>query len=106
VPDFADLIRLKDKLDELGHATCGIGHGFCYSLYVRDPNGMLLEFVADPASELGLVEAAAATAHEELEKWRRRDYSRNNHQRATMNYPLPTSPLAQIRQVITGDAGR
>lgn len=103
VPDFDALARLKTKLDELSYPTCGIDHGFCYSLYVRDPNGMLVEFVGEPASELEMNEGLAASAHEELTKWNRKDYSYDSSGRVSMNYPLPTSPLADMMKVIPAD---
>lgn len=103
MPDFDDIVELKEKFDALGYENCGIDHGFCYSLYVRDPNGMLLEFVGDADNELEINEAAAAAAHEELAKWNRKDYASNNRERGTMSYPLPTSPLKDILKVIRGD---
>lgn len=105
VPDFDEIARLKAKFDELSYANCGIDHGFCYSLYVRDPNGMLLEFVGDSPNELELAEFAAASAHEELDKWYRQDYSPGVMARPAMNFPLPTSPVEDIAKVIHADHG-
>jgi len=102
VPDFDDLARLKAKLDKLGYQSCGINHGFCYSLYVRDPNGMLVEFVGDAMNELEINETAAASAHQELVKWNNKDYSPNNLERETVSYPLPTSPVEVIAKVTRG----
>jgi hypothetical protein len=62
MPEFDALVRLKSKLDGLGHASCGIDHGSCYSLYVRDPNGMLVGFVGEPVCELKMNERAAVSA--------------------------------------------
>jgi catechol 2,3-dioxygenase-like lactoylglutathione lyase family enzyme len=100
MPDFDDIAALKARLDESGHANCGIDHGFCYSLYVRDPNGMLIEFVGDAENELEMGEAAAAKAHDELAKWNRKDYTSNNPARATRNFPLLTSPAEDIAKVV------
>jgi glyoxylase I family protein len=102
VANFDDLARVKAKLDELGYPNCGINHGFCYSLYVRDPNGMMVEFVADGANELEFYEAAAASAHEALAKWDEGDYSPNNPAGETATYPLPTSPRELIAKVMHG----
>ena len=102
VPDFDDMAALKAKLDEHGYQNCGINHGFCYSLYVRDPNGMLVEFVGDAVNELEINEAAAASAHQELTKWNSKDYSPNNLARETISYPLATSPVEIISQVTRG----
>jgi hypothetical protein len=102
VPDFDDLAELKAKLDEHGYQNCGINHGFCYSLYVCDPNGMLVEFVGDAVNELEINEAAAASAHQELTKWNSKDYSPNNLARETISYPLATSPVEIISKVTRG----
>jgi glyoxylase I family protein len=100
VPDFDDIVRLKARLDEHGYRTCGMNHGFCYSLYVRDPNGMLLELVGDAPNELELNETAATGAHRELEKWNEKDYAPNNRERGKVEYPLPTSPVEDIMAVV------
>jgi glyoxylase I family protein len=100
VADFADLAAIKSTLDAEGYRNCGINHGFCYSLYVRDPNNMLLEFVADAENELELNENAAALAHDELAKWNRRDFSGGDVAPVTVEYPLPTSPAEDILKVV------
>jgi glyoxylase I family protein len=105
VPDFDEIARLKAKFDALDYPNCGINHGICYSLYVRDPNGMLIEFVADPANELEIFEAAAVKAHEELRRWNNKDYAPNVSKRDTVHYPLPTSPGEHIVKVIRGPSG-
>jgi hypothetical protein len=102
VPKFDDIARFKAKFDELDCPNCGINHGFCYSLYVRDPNGMLVELVADAPNELELNEAAAASAHEELAEWKKMNYSSKGREQVPVNYPLPTSPLKDIMTVTRG----
>ncbi|MGH6937748.1 VOC family protein [Hypericibacter sp.] len=103
VPDFDDIVTLKTRFDMLELANCGIDHGFCYSLYVRDPNGMLVEFVSDAENELEINEAAAAAAHDELAKWNSKNYAVNNLERGSQRYPLPTSPVEIILKVVRGD---
>jgi catechol 2,3-dioxygenase-like lactoylglutathione lyase family enzyme len=100
VAHFIEIAELKAKFDALRHPNCGINHGFCYSLYVRDPNGMLVEFVSEPANELEINEAAAAKAHGELAKWRRHDYGAIGGERPLVTYPLPSSPPEEIARVI------
>ncbi|HVJ41150.1 MAG TPA: VOC family protein [Dongiaceae bacterium] len=112
VRDFQDIVRAKQKFDERSYLNCGIDHGFCYSLYVRDPNGMLLELVCDSADELELTETAAAVAHEELAKWNEQGgdapgapaspQRRSTTKSATGSFSLPTSPVEDIRLVIRG----
>jgi len=104
VAKFDDIARLKAKFDALSYPNCGINHGFCYSLYVRDPNGMLVEFVGDAANELELNEAAVAAAHDELARWNRQDYSPGDAAPVIVDYPLPTSPPEDILKVIIGQS--
>ena len=97
VPDFDDLQLLKDRLEENGYATAGVDHGFCFSVYVRDPNGMALELTADPDNEIEINEDYARTAHAEYEGWmKRQDYEANNEGRNGGVYPMKTSPVEDI----------
>jgi glyoxylase I family protein len=103
VPSFDDIKALKEKLEAAGHRCAGIDHDFCYSLYVRDPNGMLMEFVADPENELEVNEGYAEAAHEELERWNRGEYAAEEKGRKTAEYPIPMSPLDEILKVLPDD---
>ena len=102
VPAFDDIVRFKAKFDALGYRNCGINHGFCYSLYVRDPNGMLVELVGDAPNELELNEAAAASAHDVLAEWTQKNYASDGTGHTPVDYPLPTSPLEDIVAVARG----
>lgn len=53
-------------------------HGYCDSLYVRDPNGLRLEFTVDRPDMPQISEKKRATAHEDLAKWLAGDHSSNN----------------------------
>ncbi|QEX18074.1 hypothetical protein FRZ44_33780 [Hypericibacter terrae] len=103
VSDFDDIATLKTRFDVPEIGNCGIDHGFCYSLYVRGSDRMLVEFASDAENELEINEAAAAAAHDELAKWSRKDYAVNNLKRGSRRFALPTSPLDEILQVIRGD---
>lgn len=61
-------------------ATYVLEHGYCRSLYVNDPNGMILEFTCDtPGAATPEVNAqVAAKAHAELRRWLAGDHSNNN----------------------------
>lgn len=104
VADFDEIARLKARFDALGYPNCGIDHRFCYSFYVRDPSGMLLEFVVDAENELELGETAVAYAHDELAKWTEKDYSRSAFMGVGVGFPLLTSPAADILRVIHDSA--
>jgi catechol 2,3-dioxygenase-like lactoylglutathione lyase family enzyme len=55
-------------------------HGYCRSLYVEDPNGMILELTADApeATKPEVVQMKKDTAHSELKRWLAGDYTSNN----------------------------
>lgn len=102
VPDCGDIVRLKALFDELGYLNCGINHGSCYSLYVRDPNDMLLELTADAANALEQRELAATSAHEVLADWIDGDHEADESDGERMAFPLSTSPREEIVKVIRG----
>lgn len=58
--------------------TYVLDHGYCRSVYVSDPNGLILEFTHDHPD----VEKIAATrlkdAHSELKRWLAGDHHSNN----------------------------
>lgn len=55
-------------------------HGYCRSLYIKDPNGMIVEFTYDSpeAVKPEAVQARRATAHRELARWLAGDRASNN----------------------------
>jgi glyoxylase I family protein len=61
-------------------ATYVLEHGYCRSVYVTDPNGMILEFTYDtPEATAAEVDAERrATAHAELARWLAGDHKNNN----------------------------
>jgi len=73
--------EIAKRLEEAAwrpEATSIHDHGYCRSLYTRDPNGMLLEFTAD-ADEVDDINATRrATARADLEAWLAGDYTTNN----------------------------
>lgn len=71
------------RLAAAGYAhprTYVLEHGYCRSLYVEDPNGMIVELTADaPAAVTAEVIAAnQAKARRELERWLAGDHTSNN----------------------------
>lgn len=53
-------------------------HGYCRSLYVRDPNGLLVELTADHADVESINATRAATARADLARWLAGDHTSNN----------------------------
>jgi glyoxylase I family protein len=72
---------IRDRLAAAGIKepdTYILNHGYCYSLYVFDPAGLLVEFTVDHADVDAINRLRLATAHEELAQWLRGDHSPNN----------------------------
>ncbi|NVJ07857.1 VOC family protein [Myxococcus sp. AM001] len=74
---------IEERLRAAGYTEPGmyvLEHGYCRSLYVKDPNGMIVEFTYDSpdAVKPELVQARRAKAHQELARWLAGDRSSNN----------------------------
>ncbi|OYQ24383.1 glyoxalase [Sandarakinorhabdus cyanobacteriorum] len=65
-------------------ATYVLEHGYCRSVYVTDPNGMILEFTYDAPEALdpALDAQRRANAHAELKRWLAGDHTNNNNFRS------------------------
>lgn len=57
-----------------------LNHGYCYSLYVFDPSGLLVEFTVDHEDVENINAMKKETAHADLEKWLAGDHTPNNEQ--------------------------
>jgi catechol 2,3-dioxygenase-like lactoylglutathione lyase family enzyme len=57
-----------------------LNHGYCYSLYVFDPAGLLVEFTVDHDDVDNINAAKKETAHADLARWLSGDHSPNNTQ--------------------------
>jgi catechol 2,3-dioxygenase-like lactoylglutathione lyase family enzyme len=53
-------------------------HGYCRSVYVTDPNGMIVEFTHDHPDVVKINRDALGKAHAELKRWLKGDYTSNN----------------------------
>lgn len=58
--------------------TYVLDHGYCRSVYVKDPNGMILEFTVDTPEALKLAEQKKASARADLANWLGGDRTPNN----------------------------
>ena len=56
-------------------------HGYCRSVYVTDPNGMIVEFTLDHPDVVKINRDARAKAHSELKRWLAGDHTSNNNYR-------------------------
>jgi catechol-2,3-dioxygenase len=53
-------------------------HGYCRSLYVADPDGMICEFTVDHPDVEKINAQKKASAHEDLKRWLAGDHHSNN----------------------------
>lgn len=58
--------------------TYVLEHGYCRSVYITDPNGMILEFTLDAPKASEINKTRRATAHEDLWRWLKGDHTSNN----------------------------
>jgi catechol 2,3-dioxygenase-like lactoylglutathione lyase family enzyme len=60
--------------------TYVLEHGYCRSLYVQDPNGMIVELTCDAPEALGakVVQARREAAHRTLAEWLAGNHTSNN----------------------------
>ena len=61
--------------------TFVLEHGYCRSLYITDPNGMILEFTVDAPGAEEINADRLQDAHSELKRWLAGDHSTNNNYR-------------------------
>ncbi|MCU1361617.1 MAG: hypothetical protein JWN99_2906 [Ilumatobacteraceae bacterium] len=72
---------VAQRLADAGYqapATFVLEHGYCSSLYVRDPNGLLVELTADHPDAAAISATRAKTAHVDLQNWLNGDHTSNN----------------------------
>jgi catechol 2,3-dioxygenase-like lactoylglutathione lyase family enzyme len=58
--------------------TYTLEHGYCRSVYVEDPNGLIVEFTCDDPKAAAGAEERKAKAHAELKRWLAGDHTTNN----------------------------
>ena len=58
--------------------TYVLEHGYCRSVYVVDPNNLVLEFTLDHPDVEKIARTRRADAHQELKRWLAGDHTSNN----------------------------
>ena len=58
--------------------TYVLEHGYCRSVYVNDPNGLILEFTLDHPKADKISRDRRADAHQELKRWLAGNHTSNN----------------------------
>jgi len=72
---------IERRLQSAGYKeprTFVLEHGYCRSVYVTDPNGMIVEFTLDHPDAARIGELRRRTAHSELKRWLAGDHRSNN----------------------------
>jgi glyoxylase I family protein len=72
---------IESRLASAGYApprTYVLEHGYCRSVYVTDPNGLILEFTRDSPRVEQINAERLATAHADLRRWIGGDHTSNN----------------------------
>ena len=72
---------IESRLAAAGYTepqTFVLEHGYCRSLYVADPNGLLLEFTRDDPRAEQIAAERLSSAHADLRRWMAGDHTSNN----------------------------
>lgn len=73
--------QIEERIRAAGYKepeTYTLEHGYCRSVYIKDPNGMILEFTYDAPSAAALEAEKRATARADLDRWLGGDHAINN----------------------------
>jgi glyoxylase I family protein len=73
--------ELKERLERAGEQYRETNHGYCKSIYVASPDGLIVEFTQDPEDVAEIDAARRADAHSELARWLAGDRRPNNELR-------------------------
>ncbi len=83
--DAATQRAVRDRLSAAGYEmpkTYDLDHGYCTSLYVTDPNGMIVELTLDAPNVEAIGEVQKKQARAELQRWLAGDHTSNNKYRS------------------------
>jgi catechol 2,3-dioxygenase-like lactoylglutathione lyase family enzyme len=72
---------IEGRIEAAGYTapdTFVLDHGYCRSVYVKDPNGMILELTLDPPEADEIAADRRADARATLERWLGGDHTSNN----------------------------
>jgi len=70
--------ELKTRLERAGETYRETNHGYCKSIYVSSPDGLIVEFTQDPEDVAEIDAIRRADAHSELARWLSGDRRTNN----------------------------
>ena len=70
--------EVRTRLQGAGYQPRFIDHGYVQSLYVEDPDGLNVEFTAEPAGTDAVARWQRRSAHDTLARWLSGDHTPNN----------------------------
>src|SRR3984893_18218872 len=73
--------ELKQRLERAGEKYRETNHGYCKSIYVNSPDGLIVEFSQGPEDVAEIDAVRRSDAHRELARWLAGDRSTNNELR-------------------------
>ncbi len=73
--------ELKRRLEAAGEKYRETNHGYCKSIYIASPDGLIVEFTQDPDDVAEIDAIRRADAHSELARWLAGDRRTNNELR-------------------------
>ena len=79
--DKATQADIERRIEAAGYKTPDtyvLDHGYCRSVYVTDPNNMILEFTCDEPAATDVSEEVRERAHDELKRWLAGNHDNNN----------------------------
>ena len=79
--DEATQADIEERLKKAGYRepqSFVLEHGYCRSVYVTDPNGMIVEFTLDHPKVAQINEVSRKRAHTELKRWLGGNHTSNN----------------------------
>ena len=74
--------ELKQRLEGAGEKYRETNHGYCKSIYISSPDGLIVEFTQDPEDAAEIDAVRRAHAHSELARWLSGDRRTNNELRS------------------------
>jgi catechol 2,3-dioxygenase-like lactoylglutathione lyase family enzyme len=69
VDTVAEVRAFKQRLTEAGLPALEVDHGYCFSVYTQDPNGMVVEVSTIVPNGEAILAEAASTAERDMKAW-------------------------------------
>jgi glyoxylase I family protein len=81
VDDIATVDYFRKRIEEAGGQIMMVDHGYCYSGYISDPNGLVVEISTIVPNGIEILEQAAVSADTDLKTWLDGVHDSNNRWR-------------------------